>query len=362
MRRHVFLSALAGAGLALLLSHPAGAATIVVNGSIQAAVDAAQDGDTISIPPGIYREHVVVTKNGLSLQASHGAVLEGSHLAPGDETGILVESPEQDGRIDGFGLSGLKVRNESGAGLILVGVDGFAVSNSGFTDTGDEGIFALGCNGGVIDKTNVSGAVRVGIELDQDASVTVSNSSVTACTVGIAAESCLNSTIRQNQVSRNSAGILTDLRPDYETSYEGAQGASITNNLVSANNRPNPFSPQGGDPLGLLPSGTGILNIGLDNVEISGNLLVLNGSFGIGVISFPQLPPTHPSGDVSDEPNFHPDNTSVHQNRLLGNGRSPDPRLQLTGLHPADLIWDGTGTGNHWSNNGRATSFPSSLP
>jgi hypothetical protein len=48
--RHV----LAAAGLALVAASPAFADNVVVSTSIQAAVDAANPGDTIVVPPGRY--------------------------------------------------------------------------------------------------------------------------------------------------------------------------------------------------------------------------------------------------------------------------------------------------------------------
>jgi nitrous oxidase accessory protein NosD len=53
--------------------------TILVTTTIQAAVDAAQPGDTILVPPGTYRESVLVTKSHLTITGSPAAVID----APG---------------------------------------------------------------------------------------------------------------------------------------------------------------------------------------------------------------------------------------------------------------------------------------
>jgi hypothetical protein len=60
--------------------------TIVVTTTIQAAVDAAQPGDTILVPPGSYRESVLVTTSDLRIVGSPAAVLD----AKGFRTGIRV--------------------------------------------------------------------------------------------------------------------------------------------------------------------------------------------------------------------------------------------------------------------------------
>jgi pectin methylesterase-like acyl-CoA thioesterase len=53
---------------------------IVVSTTIQAAVDAANPGDTVRVPPGIYHENVLVTKDNITIEGSHGAILDGTSL------------------------------------------------------------------------------------------------------------------------------------------------------------------------------------------------------------------------------------------------------------------------------------------
>jgi pectin methylesterase-like acyl-CoA thioesterase len=48
---------------------------IVVTTAIQAAVDAANLGDIIRVPPGIYRENVLVTKNNITIKGQSGATV-----------------------------------------------------------------------------------------------------------------------------------------------------------------------------------------------------------------------------------------------------------------------------------------------
>jgi polygalacturonase len=62
--------------------------TIVVTTTIQAAVDAAEPGDTILVPPGTYRESVLVTKSHLTIAGSRAAVID----AAGFRAGIRVGS------------------------------------------------------------------------------------------------------------------------------------------------------------------------------------------------------------------------------------------------------------------------------
>ena len=67
-------------------AHPS--RTLVVTTTIQAAVDAAQPGDTVVVPPGTYRESVLVTKSHLTIAGSRAAVID----AAGFRVGIRVGS------------------------------------------------------------------------------------------------------------------------------------------------------------------------------------------------------------------------------------------------------------------------------
>lgn len=66
--------------------------------ALQAAVDAAAPGDEIMVKPGIYRERVVVHRDGLRITGEDGAVLTGSGCAKdqypdGREKGTSLPSP-----------------------------------------------------------------------------------------------------------------------------------------------------------------------------------------------------------------------------------------------------------------------------
>src|SRR5215210_9180900 len=63
---------LLGAAAAVVLAAPAGAATHRVGPgeSIQAAIDAADEGDTIAVRPGTYHENLTITKDGITLRGS----------------------------------------------------------------------------------------------------------------------------------------------------------------------------------------------------------------------------------------------------------------------------------------------------
>jgi hypothetical protein len=134
----------------------------------------------------------------------------------------------------------------------------------------------------------------------------------------------------------------------------------VANNIVFDNNRRNTALP--GDIAAVEPPGVGIAIVGGNHNVVQANLALGNAFAGIVVLSGNDLlalaPPGTPAYPVGVDPNAN--NTLVQLNIALGNGfiTSVPPGFP----QPADLIWTGTGTNNHWKNNIFQTSTPSLLP
>jgi parallel beta-helix repeat protein len=353
MRRTSFLL-LASVGLlgAFGSAKPAHAAAIVVTTTIQAAVDAARPGDTIKVPPGTYRENVLVTKDRISIEAAAGAVLDGAGLPGG--TGILVEPAGIASAVHGFKLSGLRVQNYMENGILILHGDGFRVSHGRYVQNGQYGIFARLSQDGLIEDNRVSGSDDTGIYVGQSDGIRVEDNSSEDCTVGIEVENSSRVRVEGNRAAGNSVGILVDVLPGLEITATTA--ITVRENVLDRNNRPNPVTdPE--DILALLPSGIGLLNVGGDAMLAEGNVVTRNESGGIVVV---QLPPDAAALDPRIDP--FPDQNSVRHNVALRNGGHPDPKLLAIGLPGADLIWDFSGTDDCWTQNTFQTVFPGPLP
>src|SRR6185436_19443704 len=85
IRRIFVLLSLFGCLLGPILSAGSASNVIVVSSTIQAALDAANPGDTILVPPGTYRENLRVTKDNITIAGSRGAVIDA-----GNRIGIRV--------------------------------------------------------------------------------------------------------------------------------------------------------------------------------------------------------------------------------------------------------------------------------
>ena len=76
--------------------------------SIQAAVDAAADGDTVQVMAGVYNENVVVSTSGVKVHASGGVVLDGTGLTG---IGVHVRGASAADLVSGVEISNFEIAN-----------------------------------------------------------------------------------------------------------------------------------------------------------------------------------------------------------------------------------------------------------
>jgi parallel beta-helix repeat protein len=340
-------AAIASLPLVLLtLSVNANANVIGVSTTIQAAVDAAQPGDVVNVPPGTYRENVVVNRDNITIQGSPAAITDGRGLA--GNTGITVAPQDSTKRISGFTLSGLTIQNYGRNGVLLQNVDGFRISDGVYLDNDEYGMFPILSSGGLIDHNYVSGSNDTGIYVGQCRDIVVRKNRAIDCTVGIEIEASSHIDVQNNIAKSNSVGMLVEVIPGLTLAV--TSDVNLTGNRLLANNRPNPVTDPG-ELLSLVPSGIGILSVACQLVTIENNTAIGNQSAGIALA---QLPPQVAALDSRINP--FPTGIQVRGNVARRNGDAPDPKLSP--LPGADLLWDLSGSGNCWTGNAFSTSFP----
>jgi len=322
---------------------------VVVSTTIQAAVDAANPGDIIRVPPGVYRENVFVTKDNITIEGSAGAILDGTGLA--GTSGITVRSLTPPARINGFRLTGLRIQNYVRNGVILSRVDNYQIDHGEYVDNKAYGIFPIRSSNGLIEFNRVSGSDDTGIYIGQSSDAVIRNNLVTDCTVAISVEVSTNIAVQDNRVMDNTIGLFIGVLPGL--SVTETTNVQVNGNLLIKNNRPNPVTDPA-DILYQLPSGVGALIFGANQVIMTDNRVLDNNSAGIAVL---QVPPTLAALDPRLEP--LPNQNRISRNVVLSNGADPDPRIAPS--PPGDLLWDMSGTGNCWSDNVYKTSFPTPL-
>ena len=236
----------------------------------------------------------------------------------------------------------VEVRGFNGDGVHLDHVQNFHLTHLLLTDNTGSGIATAYSTNGDVEYTEESGNHQAGLDFEEDSNVQARYNRSFSNTAGTEVVNSTSVNILRNSVFNNTAGIVVAVLP-------GATGTNnvIAENYVLANNLPNFAAP--GSAEASLVQGTGILLFGANGTQVLGNLVTGNETLGIGVFSagglFKAYGATAPSllGASLAAQNNH-----VAFNWVEGDGfHSMAPALTA----PADLMWDGFGHGNSWSNN-----------
>jgi parallel beta-helix repeat protein len=361
-RRPTLLAcAIAPAAALMLYAAPALAAIVVVKSTIQAAIDAAHPGDTILVPRGTYAECPVVDKSGLTIAGPTEAVIDATGCANGLTVGTGSFGTDPDTglptcpsiSIEGFTLRGLTIRNADPNGVFLIGVNHFRIAGGHYVANGEYGIFPRCSTNGSIDGNLVDGAKvaeDAGIYVGIDDHVDVQNNFVTGSPIGIEVENSLNTRVRWNVATGNTSAVLAVVLPGLPRA--ATDNVLIEGNTIFRNNLTNPFAPSDPDDIALIPTGTGILNVGADHVVIRRNLIAGNDTVGVAILADP-FAPFDPRIDPT------PDGGVVRNNFIVRNGTNPDP--ERPGTPAADIVYDGSSATQCFANNVFTTEYPEGI-
>lgn len=304
---------------------------VFVHDSLQAALDRARPGDTVFVSDGVYTGSseggeilASVAKDDLTLVGSRDAVIDVSGfeygLRVGDEGKPSDEGCPQD-RIEGFRkvrnfrLFGLTFKNAGDTAVRLVGVERYEIAHGRYIDNKEYGPFPVCSTDGRIHHNFAAGHDDAAIYAGNDIGVRIHDNIAMDSALGVEIENTSDAVVADNRLEGNTTGILVVVLPGLP--FTESRNVVIEDNLILRNNLPNPQA-GGGGVLALLPSGTGILNIGGDGVIVRRNTVVRNNSVGIGSVGNPVA-----SLDSRIAEPFV-DGQEVRENIVLGNGDDPD--------------------------------------
>ncbi|MEO8392521.1 MAG: parallel beta-helix domain-containing protein [Chloroflexota bacterium] len=324
--------------------------TIMVDAgeSIQAAVDHALPGDTVTVEPGIYHETVYVDTQNITLRG----LVDGDQRPWIDGQNTLSDGINTTG--DNFTLEGFGIRNTIGNGVLTTGAEHIIYRDLIIENAGIYGVYPVECTDVLVENVSASGLADAAIYVGQSRGpIIVRNNRVYDSVTGIEIENSTNAEVYDNHAYNNSAGILVFLLPN-NPSHVG-YNTRVYNNLIENNNHIN-FG-AANDIASGIPSGAGVMIMTADNTEVFGNTFRDNKSWGVAVTSLYSIYPHDTVFDLGPLP----ENNWIHDNTYEHNGYDPDPSLTDLGVPGADLLWTGEG----WSNSfdePNASRFPPVLP
>jgi parallel beta-helix repeat protein len=320
--------------LILLVGAPPTSADVirVASGeSIAQALERATPGSVVEVEPGVYHEALTVDTPGITLR---GIVRDGARPVL-DGQGELGDGVIASG--SPFSMSGFEIRHYVGNGVTTQGVDGVVLTDLVIDDTGLYGVYPVQSRNIEVTHTTVTRIRDAGIYVGESNRAVVAYNEVHRNVAGIEIENTNDALVHDNLVYDNTAGIAVFVLPG-KVQKEGAR-TRVFRNWVVRNNRANFGDPE--SIIGKLPSGIGIYVMGVDDTAIEDNWIKQNATVGIGVL---RLGKEDADKDPELEPNS--DRTRIGFNHLLANGLDPHADIAAGYGRGADLIWDGTGTGN----------------
>jgi parallel beta-helix repeat protein len=356
MRKLIFAAPAIGLGIALAapLGAAASSSSAIVVGpgqSIQAAVNQAQPGDTVLVKPGVYRQVVMIRKDGITLRGSGdfrgGTVLEPPSAPPHNlcatafgptgvcivgkkvsQTGVVIQ-PVYDDTVTGLYITGF-----TGNGVLGYGTYGLTVQRVTAVNDGEYGIARFESTKTLFANNTAVGNDEAGLYVGDspNAATVVRDNVATGNGLGIFVRHARGVTVLNNRSTGNCQGIL--VLDDGEPG--GAGNAVVQSNSVFRNNK---FCPAAEEAPAL--KGGGILLLGATQTKVTENSVQGNvgsqfNSGGIVVLSAGVFGGSDPDFDT------------ISRNTAFGD-------------QPADLRWDGTGTGVRFVGNHCATSAPAGL-
>lgn len=305
----------------------------------------AEPGQTIALPEGEFALDAVlsldvdnVTVRG---QGPGRTVLNFAAQASGGES-ILVTSNNV--VLENFALvdppaDGVKFKFSNGVTMRSLRVEwtcGACASNGAY------GLYPVQTQNVLIEDSVVVGASDAGIYVGQSDNIIVRRNHVSLNVAGIEIENSTHSDVYENIAENNTGGILVFDLPNLALDGERAR---IYDNTIRNNNTPN-FAPEG-NIVAIVPTGTGILAMAFDDIEIFGNRIEGNQSLAIAIVSYAI------SGLTTDDVNYDPDprRIHVHDNEYSDNAHDPqDLVADIAGLFNGlgglpEIVYDGLGEG-----------------
>lgn len=399
-----------------------GVIQVMAGQSIQEAIDLAPEGVStrIEIEPGIYEEPcnttngLNVTKSGIHLiglstsTAGPDAVAEERVIVRStgaQRNGIVIVPPEvpaeaqplfstkvqrtdcmgchsdmappfplhsdvphvipkqNDPWLSDIRVEGITVQGFENNGLFTEHVDGFVFDDVESRDNRNYGIFPVLSANGVVSNSYATGSdLDSALWVETSVNVDVTGNLVENSVNGIEISNSDDVLLTDNEARNNTVGAAILLLPDIYENRDSAKRIDMENNWLHDNNKPNTARP--GAILAEIPSGIGIIYLGVDDSVASGNLVENNDFAGIAVVDY-CLPLLGTEFACTVDPTITPEfladqqaeNNRVVGNTLVDNATNIDPESPFAAYAGDLVLLTADDHGNCFSDNDYTTEF-----
>lgn len=291
---------------------------------------AAQEGDTIHFCAGRFD-----FDKGLALTGVRGITIEGE----GRDKTILsfAASPVEDGininRVTGITVQHLTVYDAPGNGLRVFRSDyvtirdvkvGWSISDpaapnynpdpKSWAHNGSYAFYPVLCHHVLIEDSISVGSADAGVYVGQSNDVLVRRTEAFHNVAGFEFENTYRAEFVDDVAHDNVGGFLVFDLPGRAQNGE----KNLVHRVESYNNNIPTFAPRGAI-VGDVPSGTGMLVLATDQLELYDNDIHNNDTLGLAIVNYGLADPN----EASTKYDFYPEGIHVYGNRFTDNGQNP---------------------------------------
>lgn len=308
---------------------------------LQEKLITAKSGSEIVLPAGTFRldGSLSLKTNGVTIkgQGMDKTILSFKGQKSGAE-GLIVTGSD-------FKIEDLTIQDTKGDALKIKGAKGVTIRRvkTEWTDgpketNGAYGIYPVECENILIEESVAIGASDAGIYVGQSKNIIVRNNRAEYNVAGIEIENSTFADVTENVATNNTGGILVFDLPNLPV--QGGKNTRVYKNKVYSNNTEN-FAPEG-NIVAMVPTGSGIMIMANDNVEIFENEIKNHDTLNMILVSY--LVTEKPITDKKYDP--YPETIHVHNNTFEGGGDSPRGLLIKVlslklGTPFPDVLYDG---------------------
>lgn len=222
----------------------------------------------------------------------------------------------------GLTLEDLAIEDTKGDALKINGANNVTIrrvrtewTNGPNEKNGSYGIYPVQCKNVLVEDSVAIGASDAGIYIGQSSHIIIRRNRAEFNVAGIEIENSQFADVYDNKVTNNTGGILVFDLPDLPV--KGGKNTRVFKNQVFANNTDN-FAPKG-NIVAMVPTGTGVMVMANDNVEVFENTIKDHGTTNVAIVSYNVT--NKPINDAQYDP--YPEGIYLHNNIISGGGNAP---------------------------------------
>lgn len=309
----------------------------------------AKDGDLIEIPEGFYEigtQLILDSLNNITVKGAgmYKSVISFKTLSTGGEGMKIAGNNITLEDFTVMDAPGDDIKTQKCTGLTFRRVN-TTWTHSDLAKSGTYGIYPVQCKNVLIEECEVSHSRDAGIYVGQSENIVVRNNYVFENVAGIEIENSDNAEVYNNRAINNTSGILVFNLPGLPKAF--GVNTKVFKNLIKDNNHDNfaqGVASENGNPITMIPPGSGIIIMAGKNVEVYENQIINHKTTGVAILDYQITElkvPNHPGwSPYSSDIYFH---DNVFERKMAIPDVSKDFGKLITAKcrKPQDVIYDG---------------------